>query len=94
LHAFLTKHGVAKPADAPFLNSNLGFGLLGYGLSLPASVSYGQLLATEITGPLQLSDAGVTFPPAHRARLIQGFDNNFNPIGAWDFDVFAGAGAA
>ncbi len=93
LQEYIAKHGVAKPADAAFLYSNLGFGLLGYGLSLRAGVPYGQLLATEITGPLHMSDTRVTLSPAQRARLIQGYDTNFNPIGAWDFDVFAGAGA-
>src|ERR1700733_1984821 len=34
LHEFLAKQGVARPKDAPYLYSNLGFGLLGYGLSL------------------------------------------------------------
>src|SRR5207244_13236255 len=29
LYAYLTRHGVAKPADATFIYSNLGVGLLG-----------------------------------------------------------------
>jgi len=93
LQEFLGKHGVAKPADAAFLYSNLGFGLLGYGLSIRAGVPYGQLLSTEITGPMHMNDTGVTLSPAQRARLIQGYDTYFNPTGAWDFDVFALAGA-
>jgi len=93
LQEFIARHGVAKPADAAFLYSNLGFGLLGYELSLRAGVPYGQLVSTEVIGPLHLSDTGVELSPAQRSRLIQGYDYNFDPIGAWDFDVFAGAGA-
>ncbi|MGO9454358.1 MAG: serine hydrolase domain-containing protein [Candidatus Binataceae bacterium] len=93
LHDFVARHGVAKPADAPFLYSNLGFGLLGYGLSLRAGVPYGQLLSTEITGPLHMSDTVITLSPTQRTRLIEGYNNNFDPAGPWDFDVFAGAGA-
>ena len=93
LQEFIAKHGVAKPANAAFLYSNLGFGLLGYGLSLRAGVPYGQLLSNEVTGPLHMSDTGVTLSPAQRARLIQGYDYNFDPTPAWDLDAFAGAGA-
>ena len=93
LQEFIARHGVAKPADAAFLYSNLGFGLLGYGLSMRAGVSYEQLLSTEVTGPLHMSDTGVELSPAQRSRLIQGYDRNFDPTGPWDFDVFAGAGA-
>jgi serine-type D-Ala-D-Ala carboxypeptidase/endopeptidase len=93
LQEFIARHGVAKPADAGFLYSNLGFGLLGYGLSLRAGVPYGQLVSTEVIGPLHMSDTGVTLSPAQRARLIQGYDYNFDPTPSWDLDAFAGAGA-
>jgi len=93
LQEFIARHGVAKPADAAFLYSNLGFGLLGYGLSLRAGIPYEQLVSTEVIGPLHLNDTGITLSPAQRARLIQGYDYNFDPIVPWDFDVFAGAGA-
>jgi serine-type D-Ala-D-Ala carboxypeptidase/endopeptidase len=93
LREFIARHGVAKPADAAFLYSNLGFALLGYGLSMRAGVPYGQLLSTEVTGPMRMSDTGVELSPAQRSRFIQGYDINFDPTGPWDFDVFAGAGA-
>jgi D-alanyl-D-alanine-carboxypeptidase/D-alanyl-D-alanine-endopeptidase len=37
LHEFLTAHGVSKPPNPEFRYSNLGFELLGYGLSLRGS---------------------------------------------------------
>jgi serine-type D-Ala-D-Ala carboxypeptidase/endopeptidase len=92
LSEFLNRHGLAKPSQAKFLYSNIGFGLLGYALSQRAGVSYAQLVQTEITGPLQLRDTVITLSPTQRARLIQGYDGSFNRVGSWDFDAFAGAG--
>ena len=95
LHEFLTVRGVAKPANAAYLYSNLGFDLLGYGLSLRAGVPYGELVATEITGPLHMNDTGLRLLPEQRGRLIQGYETNFHPVAPWDFNVvFGGAGAA
>ena len=44
LYAFLLKHGVALPANAQYLYSNLGFGLLGQALSDRAGLPYPELL--------------------------------------------------
>jgi len=93
LREFVDKHGVSRPADAGFLYSNVGFGLLAYGLSVRAEIPYEQLLASEVLGPLHLKDTGITLSPQQRARLIQGYDIQFDPVGPLDFDVLAGAGA-
>jgi serine-type D-Ala-D-Ala carboxypeptidase/endopeptidase len=84
---------LAKPPQAKFLYSNLGFGLMGYALSQRAGVSYAELVHTEITGPLRMHDTVVTMSPAQRKRLIQGYDNSFNRAPAWDWDAVAGEGA-
>ncbi|MBV8360176.1 MAG: beta-lactamase family protein [Deltaproteobacteria bacterium] len=93
LSEFLTKLGLAKPPQAKFLYSNLGFGLLGYSLSQRAGVSYSQLVESVITGPLHMHDTIVTMSPTQRARLIPGYDGSFNRAGPEDFDAFAGAGS-
>jgi serine-type D-Ala-D-Ala carboxypeptidase/endopeptidase len=93
LREYIGKHGVAKPADPPYCYSNLGFALLGYALSVRAGMSYSQLLATEVTGPMHMNETMLTLPNATRTRLIQGFDTSFNPVGPWDFGVFESAGA-
>ena len=54
LYAYVAKHTVAKPAQAEFLYSNLGFGLLGQAFSNRAGVPYAVLLEQEVTGPLGL----------------------------------------
>ena len=93
LYAFLAKHGVAKPADATFLYSNLGFGLLGQALADRAGVSYSELLHNEITGPLGMKDTVVALSAGQQLRFITGHDAAHHPAHAWDLDALAGAGA-
>src|SRR5271157_1785033 len=93
LYAFLTKHGVAKPADATFLYSNLGFALLGQALAVRAGTTYPQLLQEEITGPLGMKDTIVALSAEQQLRFIAGYDGAHHPAHAWDLVAFAGAGA-
>ena len=92
LYAYVAKHGVALPPNAPFEYSNLGVGLLGAALANRAKLSYNDLLALQITSPLHMTDTAVTLTPSMRARFIQGYDAAHNPAHAWDLDALAGAG--
>jgi CubicO group peptidase (beta-lactamase class C family) len=60
LYAFVAQHGVAKSADAGFLYSNLGFGLLGQALSVHSGLPYPTLLKEEVVDPLGLKDTTVS----------------------------------
>lgn len=93
LYAYLRQHGVAKPADATFLYSNLGFGLLGQALSDRAGVPYPELLKEEVTVPLGLNDTTVSLSPDQQHRFIQGHNAQHHPAHPWDLDALAGAGA-
>jgi CubicO group peptidase (beta-lactamase class C family) len=93
LYEFLAKQGVAKKADAGFLYSNLGFGLLGQALCVKAGVSYPELLKQEVRGPLGLKDTTVALAPDQLARFMLGHDAEHRPAHAWDLDALAGAGA-
>jgi CubicO group peptidase (beta-lactamase class C family) len=93
LYAFLTKHGVARPADAVFLYSNLGFGLLGQALAERAGTTYSELLQNEITGPLGMKDTVVALSAQQQLRFIAGHDGAHHPAHAWVLDALAGAGA-
>lgn len=93
LYRFLAAHGVEKPADAPFLYSNLGVGLLGQALADHAGTSYAKLVSEEVTVPLQLSDTTVSLSAGQQARFIQGHTFDNRPARAWDMDALAGAGA-
>ena len=93
LYQFLAKHGVEKPADAAFLYSNLGVGLLGQALADRAGTSYAKLVSEEVIVPLQLSDTGVSLSAGQQARLIQGHTSDYRLARAWDQDALAGAGA-
>jgi serine-type D-Ala-D-Ala carboxypeptidase/endopeptidase len=93
LYAFVAQHGVAKPADAGFLYSNLGFGLLGQALAVRSGSPYPVLLQEEVIDPLGLKDTTISLSPAQKARFIAGHDGYHRPAHAWDLDTFAGAGA-
>ena len=93
LYAYLTRHGVARKAQAGFLYSNLGFGLLGQALSNRAGMSYEALLEQEVTGPLGLNDTVVSLSSEQRARFLPGHDSKHHPAHAWEFDALAGCGA-
>lgn len=93
LYAYVASHGVAKPGDATFQYSSLGFGLLGQALTARAGKSYADLLRQEITGPLGIADTVVTLSDEQRRRFLEGYDEQHHPVHPWDFDAFAGAGA-
>jgi CubicO group peptidase (beta-lactamase class C family) len=93
LYEFIAKHGVAKPADAGFLYSNLGFGLLGQALAVRSGETYPMLLQQQVTGPLGLHDTGIALTAEQQTRFIQGHTANHQPAHAWDLVAFAGAGA-
>jgi D-alanyl-D-alanine-carboxypeptidase/D-alanyl-D-alanine-endopeptidase len=93
MYAFLGKHGVAQPAEAPFVYNNLAVGLLGVGLANRAGVSYGALLEEQVTGPLGLADTATVLTPAQRGRLIQGYNETGRPVPPWELDALDGAAA-
>jgi CubicO group peptidase (beta-lactamase class C family) len=93
LEAFIGQVGVGKPADAQFLYSNLGVGLLGHALGRAAGQPWPQLVAQQVLQPLGMQETVVALPPALRARVIAGHDGNLAPAHAWDLDALAGAGA-
>jgi serine-type D-Ala-D-Ala carboxypeptidase/endopeptidase len=92
LYAYIAKHGVALPSNAPFGYSNLGVGLLGAALANRANLSYNDLLHQQITGPLHMDDTAVVLTPSMRARFIEGHDSTHHSAQAWDLDALAGAG--
>lgn len=93
LYAFLGQHGVARPAGATFLYSNLGVGLLGHVLSVRAGKPYAQLIKEEIIEPLGLHDTVITLTPDQQARFIQGYAGDRRAVHSWELDALAGAGA-
>ena len=93
LYAYIEKHSVAKPANADFLYSNLGFALLGQALANRAGITYPFLVQEEVTGPLGMLDTVVALSPEKFGRLIQGHESSGHPSLARDQPGLAGAGA-
>ena len=92
LYAYLAKHGVQKPADAVFLYSNLGVGLLGQALAVRGGMNYPDLLRQEVTAPLGLSDTVVLLSSEQTGRFMQGYDAEHLPVHSCDLNAEAGAG--
>jgi CubicO group peptidase (beta-lactamase class C family) len=93
LYEFMAKQGVAKPATAGFVYSNLGFGLLGQALAVRAGKAWPALLHEEVAGPLGLKDTAVSLTPEQQARFLPAHGGDHSPAHAWDFDALAGCGA-
>jgi CubicO group peptidase (beta-lactamase class C family) len=93
LYAYVAQHGLAKPADAKPVYSNLGMGLLGQALANRAKVDYATLVNRLVTAPLCMTDTVVQLDHARKARFIQGHLFDGKPAGPWDIDALAGAGA-
>jgi serine-type D-Ala-D-Ala carboxypeptidase/endopeptidase len=93
LYRFLTRRGVAKVGNPPFLYSNLGVGLLGQALANRARMTYSNLVAQEVTGPLGMQDTVVALSTEQQRRLIAGHTSDHRVAQSWDLDVLAGAGA-
>ena len=60
--------------------SNLGFGLLGHILTLITKKSYEQLLFEAICNPLEMKNTFLTFNKERKRLLVQGRDENGNPL--------------
>jgi D-alanyl-D-alanine-carboxypeptidase/D-alanyl-D-alanine-endopeptidase len=93
LRDFLVQHGTAKPADAKYLYSSMGIGLLGYALAQRARVPYSQLVKGEITAPLRMNDTAFALLPEQERRLLQGHGATLEPVDAGfrEGGIFAGA---
>ena len=93
LHAAIP---VTKPRREPGRRvrySNYGMGLLGHVLALRAGMSYEELVADRITGPLGMTDTSIAVPDDKLARFAQGHSRRGKPVSNWDLPALAGAGA-
>ncbi len=93
LYAYVARRGVAREADPPFVYSNLGFSLLGEALRAQTGISYPDMIAQRITGPLGMHDTSVLISDERRERLIQAYGDRHQPLEPWELDAFAPAGA-
>jgi D-alanyl-D-alanine-carboxypeptidase/D-alanyl-D-alanine-endopeptidase len=93
LHEFLLSHGTARPADAKYLYSSFGIGLLGYALAARAGIPYAELVRNEITGPLHMNDTVFAVSPVQKWRVIQGHGPALDPVEAelGESGIFTGA---
>lgn len=92
LYEFLEGYRLRRAPGKTFRYSNLGVGLLGNCLAMAQDLSYEQLLAERIAGPLELKSTGIELSESMKARLAPGYDVDRQPKPNWDMPVFNGAG--
>lgn len=73
--------------------SNVGFGLLGYILSLQLNQSYEEAIIKNICNPLGLLDTRITMTNEQKTRLAIGHSPRGKPVKNWNFSVLEGTGA-
>ena len=73
--------------------SNLGVGLLGEAMAMKTGVSFPDLLARKVTGPLGLGDTTARLSAEQISRFMQPRSTKGDDVQAWTFDALAGAGA-
>ena len=93
LQAFLSAYQLTRDPGAQWEYSNLGAGLLGVALARRAGVSYEQLVKTRILDPLGMKSTAITLSADARRRLATPHDAGLSPVGLWDLNALAGAGA-
>jgi CubicO group peptidase (beta-lactamase class C family) len=93
LYAFVGKHGVARPETAAYLDSNLGFRLLGQVLSDHARIEYRKLIRIKVLDPLGLRNTGVSLPPGQQWRFMLPYNSELQMENAWDLSALTDAGA-
>ncbi|MEU8242711.1 serine hydrolase domain-containing protein [Actinoplanes missouriensis] len=82
----LARARLSSTAGSRFRYSNFGAGLLGLALARRAGLSYEDLVAREITRPLDMESTGIAVP------TTQGYRKPGRPVPAWHLAALAGAG--
>lgn len=73
--------------------SNLGVGLLGEAMAIKTGMSFSDLLAQKVTGPLGLTNTTSRLTAAQTSGFVQPRNTKGDDVQAWTFDALAGAGA-
>ena len=79
------------PSGRRYSYSNVGYGLLGHILERQSGQSYGELVASLVTGELGMSDTGIEPTADMRARIAQGHSGVVETP-RWENATLAGAG--
>lgn len=93
LFTFLAEYQLPRDIGTQFEYSNVGVALLVQAIEHVTGSDYASLLEERIFSPLGMTETALTTTPELAERLATGHDAARNPVGGWDFEAFAGAGA-
>lgn len=90
---FISSYSYPWKIGSRFEYSNIGYGLLGYGLGRKGGAGLPALVQERILQPLGMRNTYFTLPAALEPELAPGHDLNLNPTGRWDHSpLFQGSG--
>ena len=93
LLAWVADYRLPRDIGEKFEYSNVGAALLGQAMAHVTGLSYAELLQQRILAPLGMDETRLATAPEEIEGMAQGHDASGEPVGNWDLDVFAPAGA-
>jgi Beta-lactamase class C and other penicillin binding proteins len=94
MYECLSSFVLTRDIGTKYEYSNLGYGLLGHVLEKRMGMTYGDLVESRITRPLEMNDTRIGLTPAMKGRMAVGYNNELTPIPSeWHFGVLQSARA-
>lgn len=93
LYNFLNHYKLTRAPGSQYEYSDLGMGLLGDILSQNANLSFENLVKTQITQPLNMTNTKITLSVYDKKNLAIGYDAADQPVPYTQWPILKGAGA-
>lgn len=93
LYDFLKNSTIERPQQSAYLYSNVGYGILGYILTVIEKQDFETLCTEHITKPLNMKDTIITLTTEQKKRFASGYDAVGEPVPHWEYQTLQGAGA-
>jgi CubicO group peptidase (beta-lactamase class C family) len=93
LYSYLKTAKLEAIPGQTYMYSNLGAGILATIMERISGKSFEQMVKQTICTPLNMSNTVQHLSPEQKGRFVTGYDDNGQPVKAWDMDALAGAGA-
>lgn len=93
LYGYLKTAKLEAVPGQNYVYSNLGSGILATILERVSGKSFEQMVKQVLCAPLHMSNTEQHLTAEQKNSFVKGYDDNGQPVKAWDMDALAGAGA-